>query len=128
MRYLNFKATDQKLSQKVTDKGTIQLQQHSGHIQAVSVQVSAKNNYLPIKPVQCDVFMASMHRTHCKLYIANSFFCRTFDDEIILRFFLDQEILVFNLENESVVKRQQIRTTRILNYTLFIDKCANISN
>lgn len=42
--------------------------------------------------------------------------------------FLDQEILVFNLENESLVKRQQIRTTRILNYTLFIDKCANISN
>lgn len=32
-----------------------------------------------------------------------------------------------SLENELLVKRQQIRTTRILNYTLFIDSCANIS-
>lgn len=32
-----------------------------------------------------------------------------------------------SLENELLVKCQQIRTTRILNYTLFIDSCANIS-
>lgn len=32
-----------------------------------------------------------------------------------------------SLENELLVKRQQIRTTRILNYNLFIDSCANIS-
>lgn len=70
IKCLNFNATDQILSQKVTNKLTIQLQQLDRHIQALSVQVFAENNNLPIKPVQCDVFMAYMHQTHSKFYIA----------------------------------------------------------